>query len=183
MCSLKGTWNLGDMLGKPWTDSTSAHTAHLCPVPSVLLTCFLEGQVSTEQDSGSGQSQWVTTSHGSCDLSEWEPRAHDNRSWDFTNLLASSDLEILLSLFLLRSVGAPKEKLSPAENLAIFGKESSPSTISVSVWKVPFQGNPLGHSNGLQASARFYFQKHPCYLVIPIFWGETQLSLTWYFSE
>lgn len=99
------------------------------------------------------------------------------------NLLASSDLEILLSLFLLRSVGAPKEKLSPAENLAIFGKESSPSTISVSVWKVPFQGDRLGHSNGLQASARFYFQKHPCYLVIPIFWGETQLSLTWYFSE
>lgn len=99
------------------------------------------------------------------------------------NLLASSDLEILLSLFLLRSVGAPKEKLSPAENLAIFGKESSPSTISVSVWEVPFQGDPLGHSNGLQASARFYFQKHPCYLVIPIIWGETQLSLTWYFSE
>ena len=53
--------------------------------------------------------------------------------------MASSVLEILLSLFLLRSVGAPKEELSPAENLAIFGKESSPSSISVSVWKVPFR--------------------------------------------
>ena len=178
MYSLKGIWTLGNILGELWADSASAQTTHLCPGSNVLLTCFLEGKTVIQGDLSGLQLPMapVTFQSKSQELTTIDPGI-----WQ--DFLASSVLEILLSLFLLRSVGAPKEELSPAENLAIFGKESSPSSISVSVWKVPFQSNPLGYSNGLHVFARFYFQKNCWYLVIPIIWGETQLSLTWYFSE
>lgn len=134
MCSLKGTWTVGHMLGEPWADSASEHTAHLCPVSNVLLTCFLEGKTVIQGDLSGLQLPMAPVTFQS---KNQELTTIDPGIWQ--NILASSVLEILLSLFLLRSVGAPKEKLSPAESLAIFGKESSPSPISVSVWKVPFR--------------------------------------------
>lgn len=167
VCSLKGTWNLGDGLGEPWTDSASH--IHTCAHPSMCSQpATIEGQVGTEQTMVQGISGGYNfpTAPVTFQSENWELTSIGPGIWQ--NFLPSSILEMLMSLFLLRPVGAPKAKLSPAENLSVFGKESSPSTLPVSVWEVPFQSNPLGLSSGLPASARFYFWKHPCYLVITI---------------
>lgn len=94
-----------------------------------------------------------------------EPRAPDNRSQDFTNLLASGDLEIPVIILAGEDVGPLRKNFHLHRELSHLweGAHLLPSQCL----EVPFQGNPLGHSNGLQAVLPDSTFKHPCYLVIP----------------